>query len=301
MPDLFGLNARFGIPGQIIFKKGAGGFAVAEIHNRRAIATIALQGAHLIAWQPHGERPVIWLSAATKFTQGKAIRGGIPVCWPWFGPHVCEPSFPAHGFARTGPWEVVSVESEADDATQLLFRLIPSETTHSQWPHATPLEIRIVVGNGLAIDLITKNIGASPVTIGEALHTYFAVSDVQKIKVLGLDGCAYIDKIDSGQQKRQSGPVTFASEVDRVYLDSTSDCLIEDPGFARRIRVAKQGSRSTVVWNPWVEQAKKLGDLGEKGYLGMVCVESANAADDMVTIAPGNEHRLAVRYSVEPL
>lgn len=300
MTDCSAMNARFGIPGQVTFKEAPGGLAVVEVTNALATATIALQGAHVMAWAPRGQSPVIWLSRAAKLVSGKSIRGGVPVCWPWFGPHPNEPSFPAHGFARTVPWEVIGMQSMADGATRLDFRLVPSEATRSQWPHATPLESHITVGAALEIDLVTRNAGNSAITIGDALHTYFEVSDVREVTIRGLEACPYLDKMDGGRRKQQTGPVTISAETDRIYLDSTADCLIDDPGFKRRIRIRKRGSRSTVVWNPWIEKSAKMGDFGENGYLNMVCVESTNAADDVVTIAPGGEHGLWVHYSIEP-
>ena len=159
----------------------------------------------------------------------------------------------------------------------------------------------MVVGAALEIELVTRNLSNNAITIGDALHTYFEVSDVRKLSIHGLEACPYLDKVDGSKRKQQSGPVTISAEVDRIYLDSTADCSIDDPGFKRRLRISKRGSRSTVVWNPWIEKATKMGDLGENGYLNMICVESTNAADDVVTIAPAGEHRLWVRYSVESL
>ncbi len=299
--DYPALNAHHGIPGQVTFREGPGGLAVADVVNARAVATIALQGAQVIAWTPEAQAPVIWLSRAAGFAPGKSIRGGVPVCWPWFGPHATDPKLPAHGFARTVPWEVIGTRALADGATRLDFRLAQSEATHALWSHASLLECRISVGTALEIDLVTRNADRSAVTIGEALHAYFEVGDVRHIVIRGLEDCPYLDKMDGGRRKRQSGPVSVGAETDRIYLDSTADCLIDDPGRRRRIRIRKRGSRSTVVWNPWIEKSARMGDFGEGGYLNMVCVESANAADDVITIAPGAEHHLWVRYDVAPL
>ncbi|MGX2038892.1 D-hexose-6-phosphate mutarotase [Methylocaldum sp. MU1018] len=298
--DILALDARFGIAGEVVFKEGPNGQGAVEIGNGLAMASIALQGGHLMSWAPHREEPVVWLSPRAKFEPGEAIRGGVPVCWPWFGPHPGEASLPAHGFARTVPWEVIEAQALEDGSSRLGFRLVPSDETRAQWPHSTPLELYMTIGTALEMVLVTYNDGPAPVTIGEALHAYFQVSDVRRIAIHGLDGCSYIDKTDEGRLKRQSGPVIFSEETDRIYLESSADCLIDDPGLNRRIRIAKRGSRSTVVWNPWAEKAEALGDFDEDGYLRMVCVESANAADDAVTIAPGGTHRLWVRYSVEP-
>ncbi len=295
------LNSKFGIKDQVVFKAGAGGLTMVEVRNAKASATIALQGAHLLSWAPKGQQPVIWLSTAAKFAPGKSVRGGIPICWPWFGPHESEGSYPAHGYARTVEWDVVSTEALANGATRLLFRFAGNEATAKMWPHATPCDYQITVGTALELELITRNQGSTPVTIGQALHTYFAISDIREVDVDGLNGCPYLDKVDGLKRKQQSGTVTFTGETDRIYLDSTADCIIEDSAMERRICISKRNSASTIVWNPWNEKAEQMGDLGERSYLGMVCVESANAADDVVTIPAGGEHRLYVRYDLEPL
>ncbi len=294
------LNARYGIAHHVTFKE-SDGLMVAEIDNVHATASICLQGAHLMTWTPKGQQPVIWLSPAAKLAPGKSIRGGAPVCWPWFGPHATQSSFPGHGFARTVLWEVIGTKALKDGATWLAFRLIPTEATRAQWPHSCELVLQAAIGATLDMDLGTLNTGSTPITIGDALHTYFAVSDIAQVAIHGLDGTPYIDKVNGSAQKQQAGPVNIYQEVDRIYYNTDRDCLIDDPAWKRRIRIAKLGSRSTVVWNPWIEKANKMGDLGENGYRHMVCVESTNAADDVVTIAPAQEHHLWVRYAVETL
>ncbi len=284
------LEATFG---EVDFVEGQNGFELVEVKNSAGSATIALQGAQLLSWTPAGEKPVVWLSKNAKYMQGKSVRGGIPICWPWFGPHPEESSYPAHGFARNLVWEVGGTKS-LTDATQVVLRLVPNEAS---WPYPSELECRIKVGQTLEMELITQNTGLEPFTLGCALHTYFEVGDVRKIEILGLEEAAYIDKVNGGKN-RQSGPVTVNSEVDRIYLDTASDCLIRDPIYNRVIRVEKEGSRSTVVWNPWVDKADKMGDLGDDGYLNMLCVESCNAADDVAIVPPGKSHRLSARYSV---
>ena len=299
MTDIAALNARYGIPGQLTVKAGPGDLAMVEVANAQASATLALQGAQVLQWAPLGQQPVIWLSGAARYAIGKSIRGGIPLCWPWFGPHPSEADFPAHGFARTSLWEIVDTQVLADGATRIGLRLKHTDASRALWPHAAELECQISVAATLEIDLLTRNTGSASITIGQALHTYFAVSDVRRTRIEGLEGCHYLDKVDGGRRKEQMGPVSFVAETDRTYLDTAADCLIDDPGLARRIRIHKRGSRSTVVWNPWIEKATRLGDLGADGWLHMVCVESANAADDVVTVPPGAEHRLEVRYTLE--
>jgi glucose-6-phosphate 1-epimerase len=216
------------------------------------------------------------------------VRGGIPVCWPWFGPHASESSYPANGIARNLDWELI--ESGDWDAA---LRLVPQSAF---WPHPSEVECRFTVGHALEVELVTRNTGKEPFTLGCALHTYFSVSDARDIEVLGLENVSYIDKVGGGR-KIQQGPVKIDGEVDRIYVDTASSCVLVDPGLKRIIRIEKRGSNSTVIWNPGCDKAEKMGDVGN--HLGMLCIETCNAADDVVTVLPGQSHSLWTRYSVE--
>ena len=298
--DINTLNQKFGIAGQLEFVQDTGGPIVARVSNKHAQTSVALQGAHVMTFQPVGEQPVIWLSPAAKLVQGKSIRGGVPICWPWFGAHGSDSSFPGHGFARTVPWEVVTSEALPDGSTRITFELPHSSIPSAQWPHACRVRHIVTVGKSLVVELTTENTGKAAFEIGEALHTYFAIGDIGNMQLAGLDGCTYLDKVGVAQNRTQQGAIQISSEVDRIYVDTEADCLIEDLAQKRRIRIAKKGSRSTVVWNPWVEKAAKMGDFGsDTGYRSMVCVESANAASNVVKVAPGTMHTLRVVYSVE--
>ncbi len=294
------LNNDFAIAGALQFRDRGDGFPVAEIDTPHCRAAIAIHGAHLLDWQPAGSKPAIWLSGDATLAAGRSIRGGIPVCWPWFGAHPERADYPAHGFARTACWQLCAAELLADGDCNITLRL-DTTADHPFWPHASRCELQITAGAQLHLTLITYNRGAEPFTITQALHSYFAVDDIRSIAVDGLDGGRYLDKLAGFAERRQQGAIRFASEVDRIYLDTTADSLIRDPAAGRVIRITKRGSASTVVWNPWQRRAEAIGDMGENGYLRMLCVESANAADDRITIAPGSSHALAVYYSVEAL
>jgi D-hexose-6-phosphate mutarotase len=296
--DLQSLNETFAITNQVAFATGAGGLTFAEVRNRHAAATISLYGAQVLAFQPHGQQPVLWRSARSQYQQGKAIRGGVPICWPWFGPHPSDPSKPAHGFARTAMWRVLATAALANGATQIRLRLSDSDASFALWPHSFDIRAVVTVGAELRVELIVRNFGDAPYTSGGALHSYFDVDDIRAIAIHGLEDHEYIDQLD-GQRKTQHGPVTIAGETDRVYLNATTTCTIDDPGMARRISIAKAGSHTTVVWNPWIEKAQRLADFGDHEYQGMVCVETANALGDSVTVAPGGEHRLVAIIGVE--
>lgn len=297
--DIQALNDSFSIAEHISFGGGPSGSALAQIHNAHAVATISLYGGQPLAYQPHGQGPVLWASGHNHYQAGRAIRAGIPICWPWFGPHPTDPSMPAHGFVRTANWNVLSTAVLTDGATQVRLRISDNDLADRGWPYAFDLRCVVTVGAELRVELIARNPGDVPYMCGAALHSYFGVSDVSKIAIYGLDGCEYIDKVDGSQRKTQDGPVTIGAETDRVYLDTVATCVIDDAGMGRRIRVAKSGSHTTVVWNPWIEKAQRLADFGPEEYHTMVCVETANAEADVVTIAPGGEHRLAAVIDVE--
>jgi glucose-6-phosphate 1-epimerase len=295
------LNQEFGISNHLKFSEIAGGLIAAEISNGLASASVALQGAHLMTYQPRGENPVIWLSKYAKFSAGKSIRGGVPVCWPWFGPHASDAKLPGHGFARTVMWKVLETKALPDGSTFISFGLIETELTRAQWPKPSSARIEMTIGTTLRIELLTQNSGTEPFELGEALHTYFHISDVAQMTIHGLEGCEYLDKVGEPARRKQTNGITIESEVDRVYINTSSDCVIEDRGLKRAIRIAKQGSHSTVIWNPWTEKADKMGDFGHEGHRGMVCVESANAFENVISVAPGETHCLSVVYSVEAL
>jgi len=301
MTEVTELNKKFGIGNQLSFKKTPDKQVIATINNEHASATLALQGGHLMTWTPTDAEPVVWLSSDATLAPGKSIRGGVPICWPWFGAHQTQADFPAHGFARTVQWQVIDTKQLPNGDTQITLQLGTDNIPQQLWPHATTAQCEITIGNTLGITLTTFNNGQDDITISEALHTYFAVSDVRNISISGLDKCQYLDKVEGMQQKQQSGDITFASEVDRVYIDTEADCVIRDPALSRQIRIGKTGSRSTVVWNPWIEKSLQMGDMGEDGYLKMVCVESANAANNQVSIAAGEQHQLAVSYQLESI
>ncbi len=297
------LNSQFGISGQFGFREDASGLVVAEISNAQATASLCLQGAHLMTWQPRSQTlPVVWLSRDAKLAAGKSIRGGAPVCWPWFGAHPSEPGFPGHGYARTVPWRMVESGREPDGATRLVLRLQQSEKTRAQWPHDCTLDLTVIVGETLRMELSTENTGAGDFTIGEALHTYFRIGDIGAVRVTGLENCDYWDKVGGSTLKKQSGQITFSGETDRVYVNTLAECVIEDDRLGRRIHVAKSGSLSTVVWTPWTEKAAKMGDMGQPdGWREMVCIESVNAMENAVKVAAGTRHTMIVEYRAEPV
>jgi len=301
MPDqqvLDSLNHQFGIEGQLQFRP-VGGLIMAEITNQHAQATIALQGAQVLSWIPNGQQPVIWLSDDATFTPGKSIRGGIPVCWPWFGAHSEHQDYPAHGFVRAAEWEVIETSALETGQTKIVFRLLQQKEHAAFWPYNTELELQVTVGPTLELSLITRNKGTEAIAISQALHSYFAVNDISQVAIKGLEYCQFIDALDDWQRKVETNPISIDAEIDRIYQNTKPTCLLEDTGWQRRISIEANNSRSTVVWNPWIDKSVRLGDMGEGGYLNMLCIETGNIAVDSVSIAAGAEHCLGVCYQVE--
>ncbi|MDX8386594.1 MAG: D-hexose-6-phosphate mutarotase [Gallionella sp.] len=297
------LNEQFGIAGQLSFRDDASGLVIAEISNEQATASLCLQGAHLMTWQPKSQTvPVVWLSQDAKLVAGKSIRGGAPVCWPWFGAHATESGFPGHGFARTVPWQVTASGCDPDGATRLTLRLVESEKTKAQWPHSCDLDLTVIVGETLRMEMSTENTGTEDFVIGEALHTYLQISDIGTVSITGLENCDYWDKVGGSTMRKQDGAITFTGEADRVYINTSSECVIHDDKLKRRIHITKSGSQSTVVWTPWEEKANKMGDMGQPdGWREMVCVESVNAIENVVRVASGSKHTLIVEYKAESI
>jgi len=301
MTDIERWNSNYGIAEQVVFLNGRGDMPVVEIRNELATASIALQGAHVLGFQAKGQEPLIWMSDDAAFAPGKSLRGGVPICWPWFGPHASDSSLPSHGPARTTDWKPVAVYANDDGSTQLSFELTQNDQVREQCGHPLSVQLHVNIGSSLRLELETTNQIAALFTLGEAFHTYFKVGDVRQAQIEGLGDCEYIDKVDGGKLKQQHGAVGINAETDRIYLGTGESYRIIDPVMGRSIDISAEGSASVVVWNPWIETAAKMGDLGEDGYLHMLCVETTNAATDVVQLAAGASHRLVASYSSSDL
>ena len=296
MKDATALEKAFGLDGQLGFAD-MNGEPICWIRNGACSATIALKGARVLSWYPCGHAEVLWISDVRPPSGDQPLRGGVPVCWPWFGPHPRDPGKPSHGFVRTRYWSLVSTGSN-DQFTELLLQTATTPADHDLWPFEAEVTLRICAGATLRLDLTTRNTGTSPFELTEALHSYFRVADIADVEVEGFDHLEYLDKVDAYARKRQAGLITIGGEVDRIYLGHTGPAVIRDAALGRAIVVTKSGSTSTVVWNPWEKRALELGDLGTDGYRHMVCVETANAGDDIISLAPGDQHTLTAEFQV---
>lgn len=291
------LNRRFAIDGIAAITAGQGGLPKVRITCFEAEADIYLHGAQVTSWHPSGAEEVIFLSEHSRFEDGKAIRGGIPICFPWFRAKNDDPNAPAHGFVRTKAWRLDSVERERGTAVVMLSTE-SDEGTRRWWPHEFRLEHRIMVGTELKLELIVTNTGSSALRFEEALHTYHRVGEVGKIHVAGLDGVAYLDNTDSNREKMQRGDIVMMQPTDNAYLNTENTLEFSDPVLRRRVQIVKSGSRSTVVWNPWENGAKVLADLGDDEWRRFICVEASNILSCAVSLAPGEQHTMTATISV---
>jgi glucose-6-phosphate 1-epimerase len=277
------LDLKFEIPDALTFEEGPGGLIFTNITTPTATARICLHGAHLTSFIPKGQEEVLWLSPDAIYHPDKAIRGGIPICWPWFSAHPSDPIQPSHGYARLSQWKI-AVTSMPDPNTVEIQLTLPG------------CSLKITVSDTLSLQLTTHNNTDAHITLTSALHTYLRISDISKIHVQGLDHTHYLDDVDGSKLKSQTSDVTIEQEVDRRYENTTSDILVHDQN--RTLRVTKTGSHSTVVWNPWSNRAAEIADMPDNGYQTMLCIEAANAGSDIITLAPGASHTLGTEISI---
>ncbi|MFM9265451.1 D-hexose-6-phosphate mutarotase [Tychonema sp. BBK16] len=294
------LNTDYGIAGHLTFAAGNGGFPMIHIDNGQAKALISVYSGQVLSFQPATETTdLMFVSDKAYYAEGKAIKGGVPICWPWFGPDPEGLGRPAHGFVRNRLWNVVTTSTTPEGATQVILGLKDTEETRAMWPQAFELTIAITIGTTLTVELITRNLGDKAFPLTQAFHTYFQVGDISRVLVLGLENTQYLDKADGGVEKTQVGGVVAAGEVDRIYLDVPNELVIEDSSLNRRIRIKSSGSKSAVVWNPWVKIAASMADLDDSDYQRLICVETTNAATDIVEVPAHGEFSLTAIYSVE--
>ena len=285
------LDHRFELPGTAQVVEGNGGLSKVRITCPEAVGEMYLHGAHVTSWKPVGGEEVLFLSSQSRWAQGHAIRGGVPVCFPWFGGKADDPTAPAHGFVRTRVWQLESIAQVGGAVTVSMFTE-SDEGTKRWWPAEFRLVHRATFGSELSLELVVTNTGETSLRFEEALHAYHRVGNIEKTRVRGLDTVHYFDKTDSNRKKMQHGEIAIVSETDRVYLDTRDPIELEDPVLRRRTRVTKENSRTTVVWNPWVQKAHSLSDFADDEWMQMICIESSNVSDFAVDLAPGQQHKM---------
>jgi glucose-6-phosphate 1-epimerase len=293
------LNADYGITDKVKFVEGKGGFPIIEIKNEYAQAAISLYGGQVLSFQPVTQaEDLMFVSSQAFYQTGKAIKGGTPICWPWFGNDPEAKGRSSHGFVRNRLWQMREIVSTQDGATKITMGLVDTEETRKIWNYNFDLAIAITISNSLTIELVTRNTGKQMFSITQALHTYFKIGDIQQVQVLGLEAKDYIDKVDGGKQKTQSGIITFSEECDRVYLNVSSELIIDDAALNRKIKITAYNSKTAIVWNPGTTVSANMADLGDQDYQYFVCVETANAANEIIEVPIGSEYKLIANYSI---
>jgi glucose-6-phosphate 1-epimerase len=290
------LDRRFGIPGAARICEGNGGLPRIHITGSRAEGEMYLHGAQVTSWKPAGNDEVLFLSTKSRWQEGQAIRGGIPICFPWFRAKADDPKAPAHGFVRTKSWQLESIVEDKSGVC-VSMAIESDEQTRRWWPADFRLVHRVVFGPELTLELVCTNTGKTRLRFEEALHTYNRVADVARVRLKGLDTVHFLDNTDSNAAKVQRGDVKIASATDNAFLDAQNDVDLIDPEFHRYIRLEKNNSLTTVVWNPWREGAARLSDLGDGEWTQYLCVEASNILDASVSLAPGEEHKMTAVLS----
>lgn len=277
-------SEKFGIEKKIVFEKPIKDYpAFVTLYSKQSRCKIALHGAHVLSFIPNGSDDLLWLSSSAIYQNDKAIRGGIPLCLPWFG----RVATPSHGFARISEWKVVESGVDVEERAHITLRLESDD-----WEYKFSAQLRIEVSEVLKLELTMKNIDEKPFTFTEALHSYFNISDVKNVSLTGLEGRNYIDSLDGDKEKIQHGAIKIDAEVDRIYRATEDTCIIYDKGFNRKISISKENSKSTVVWNPWIDKSASMVDFEEGGYRQMLCVESANIGKEEIVLQSGESHTM---------
>ena len=294
------LDRRFGIPGVAKVSAGSGELPRVQITSSLAQGEMYLHGAQVTSWKPAGADEVLFLSTRSRWEEGQAIRGGIPVCFPWFRAKQDDPKAPAHGFARTTAWQLEAL-AESGNGVTVTMSTENSPRTQLWWPGEFRLVHRVTFGSELRLELEVTNTGKTPLRFEEALHTYNRVADVHDVRVQGLDGVRFLDNIDSNKEKAQSGDFAPAAQTDNAYLNTQNAVDLLDPKMRRRIHLEKANSLTTVVWNPWREGAQGMRDLGDGEWAQFLCVEASNILSSAVNLEPAQQHTMTAVIAVAKL
>ncbi len=290
-------HKQFEIPNALSIGMSENGLTRLSITNGSAEAEIYLHGGHLTHFQPKGEAALIFDAKESSIMPPKSVHAGIPICWPWFGTHPDDSTKPQHGFARDKVWTLHRTAVLANGATEVVLTLEDDAETKTLFPYAFELELTFTIGTTLRIDLKTTNTDNSSFTVTQALHTYFAVSDIADVYIEGVSGTPFVDYTDDKKEKSEKDVLTITREVNRVYIPTDATCKIIDKGLERTIVVEKSGSNSTTIWNPWKENG--LHDLPNDKYRKFVCIETVNALSDKVTLASQESHTISQTIAVE--
>lgn len=290
------LNNTYGIDSQLSFSEEKH-MVVININTEYSSAKISLYGGQVLSFIPNGKRDLLFLSEKAFYQNEKAIRGGIPICWPWFGANSNNKNLPSHGFARLSNW-IVTQTSLLNGEVHIQLQLKNSKTTEAIWPYKFETLLDLTIGESLKLNLTTFNKDDKAFTISSALHSYLNISDCEKISLEGLGNTGYRDDVLKITNLQKESLLSIQGEVDRQYFNTSKTCIINDPDYERQIKIDKEGSQTTVIWNPGEDLSTKMTDLGNQEYKNMLCVEAANNMNDVITIQSGNSHSLGTQISL---
>lgn len=277
MPDTI---TDFAIADRLTFEAGDGGLVRGVIRTDLCEAEFYLHGAHVTHFQPTGNQPLLFLSPSAVFSDDKAIRGGVPICFPWFGSHPTDHSQPSHGLARTRPWHLVKTWEEGPAiGVELQLDLGDTKALY-----------RMRFADALKLELEVQNLQDEATTCEVALHTYLPLGDITQVQIEGLEGQPFLDQLSGQQLEPTHTAIRFDRETDRIYHGSVPEIRLVDEAWQRTVRIQPDDSKSTVVWNPWIEKSQRMSDLGDDDYLGFCCIETANIAPNHMQV-PGHESK----------
>jgi glucose-6-phosphate 1-epimerase len=299
MIDIDELDEKFSIEGELGFAELENDLVFITVSNKYADADICLYGAHVTSFRPRNSMDILWMSPDSFFEVGKAIRGGIPICFPWFGPHKTDPGKPQHGFARLMYWDVLETSELSNGETLIRLQLCSSEATKAYWPCDFIAEVIIKVGLALTVTLKVTNTSSEPFEYGCALHSYYGLSAIENLSIEGLQGATYYNQLTGEYGVQEEELLQIQEPLTRHYLNTEKQVLIGDDIFHRRIRVEKSGSKVTTVWNPGEEACTRMEDMPDEGYETFVCVEATNAFDYQIVLAPGESFETSAIIGLE--
>ena len=297
-PDIAALNSRFGRENRLQFRAGKAGMTKLEMRFNEAKLELYLQGAHITRYQPDAGVDVLWMSDSAVYQPGKALRGGIPLCWPWFGADIKNPDRPQHGYARTSDFSVVSTLAN-ERATSIVLTLNPAQAPYPDWRNRVGLEFEIRLSHALWMEMRSHNLSDSALTLSNALHSYFSISSRSQVAIPAVTRLTYLDKLQNYLPQQQSSAITINSEVDRVYQTPPETIDLLDPGKGIQTSINSWGNNNMVIWNPGEQKAQAMTDFDDDGFEQMICIEPANALKQSITLHAGECHRLGQRIKID--
>ena len=293
------LEEKYSIEGEVGFSEMENDLIFVSVVNKYAEADICLYGAHVTRFRPYNTMDLLWMSPDSKFEEGSPIRGGIPVCFPWFGPHKTDPQKPQHGFGRLMYWNMLGASSLPNGETLIRMQLNSSDATKKYWTSDFSAEMQFVIGRTLNVTLKVTNTSAGIFDYTCALHSYFNLSSIENITIEGLHNARYHSQLRPGDFIQETPLLKVEEAETRHYYDTEATCIIDDGVFSRRIRIAKAGSQNTTVWNPWQEACAQIPDIPDDGYQSFVCIEAVNAFNGFIRLAPGETHETSAMIGLE--